>query len=212
VQNSRDLEVEERREVLEIQEECPPVTSTPLVMTATTMRAIAAESPIQREERVVRLERRGETRQFRFERRVRNPKRKRLVFEEPSHEPIPDEPPTKKMSWQWQAREPRVFKFIDDGTITSKINMHNAEIEPLVPKPSYVKRDLATEMVFNRTVARAESKGMKLNLSKTNMLIISQANSYEPVGYIQTEEGRLESSRKTVRILGFMFHACRRDC
>ena len=107
------------------------------------------------------------------------------------------------MGWRWVPRVPRLFKFIDDGTIVAKINMHNARVEWENNREIRIKRDLTTEQVFNRTIARAESKGMKVNLAKTAMLLISSANSYNPVGYIQTGGEQLKSKRDKIRILGF---------
>ena len=66
-----------------------------------------------------------------------------------------------------------------------------------------LKRDLAGERVFNLTIARAESKGMKVNIEKTAMLLISSALSYNPVGFMKTGEEELKSSREKIRVLGF---------
>jgi hypothetical protein len=106
------------------------------------------------------------------------------------------------MGWKWVARIPRLFKFIDDGTIVTKINMHNAEVDRGEVEKRR-KRDLATEQVFNRTIARAEGKGMKVNLEKTALLLMSSANSYEPQGYFLSKGEELCSSSDQIRILGF---------
>ena len=47
---------------------------------------------------------------------------------------------------------------------------------------------------------------MKANLEKTTLLVISDAVSYTPLAYIETQSpGRLESSSESIRILGFTF-------
>jgi hypothetical protein len=55
-------------------------------------------------------------------------------------------------------------------------------------------------------VQRAEEKGMKINVNKTSMLVISAANSFTPVCHIEAGDGSLIKSKpENVRILGFIF-------
>jgi hypothetical protein len=70
--------------------------------------------------------------------------------------------------------------------------------------PVHRKHDLQSQNVFRRTVARAEHKGMKVNIAKTQMLLVSSATSYEPRVFIETSDGTVvESTRERIRILGF---------
>ena len=72
--------------------------------------------------------------------------------------------------------------------------------------PVRIKRDYVTENIFKRTTERAVSRGMKVNVAKTAMIPISDANSYTPCIYIKDNEGNeIASTSKTVRILGFIF-------
>ena len=57
------------------------------------------------------------------------------------------------------------------------------------------------------TSSKAESKGMKVNSLKTNILTISDPLSYRPVAYIEGEQGELMESRPDgkLNVLGFTF-------
>jgi hypothetical protein len=67
----------------------------------------------------------------------------------PGETTIPPEPPTKTTNWQWQERDARVLKYVDDGTILSKVNMANwdkeSEVEGVRVRR---KRDQKTENIF----------------------------------------------------------------
>jgi hypothetical protein len=66
------------------------------------------------------------------------------------------------------------------------------------------KRDLATENVFRRTVARATQQGMQVNIGKTAMLTISAANTYKPEAYIIDQEGKkITGDSERVKLVGF---------
>ena len=119
---------------------------------------------------------------------------------------VPREAPTKKTNWQWKDKPPALFKFVDDGSILSKINMYNAEVGHEDGIVYHLKRDVMTENIFNRTKRRAEMKGMKINVGKTAMIVISSAISFDPRSYIRTGDGEtIESKSDPVRILGFTF-------
>jgi hypothetical protein len=100
------------------------------------------------------------------------------------------------------------MKFVDDGTIVSKVNMVNGVVE--VDGEGGVvwreKRDQQTENIFKRTIRRAESKGMKVNVNKTAMLAVSDSIAYRPRPYIQGTDGeRIQAGEEEVRVLGFIF-------
>jgi hypothetical protein len=148
----------------------------------------------------------GENVTFRLGANTRNVRRKRLRFDI-NEVTIPFEPPTKKTRWNWIQKVPAVFKFVDDGTIFAKVNMYHAEeMEDGEGRKVRMKRDVQTENIFGRTMRRAEEKGMKINVSKTAMLAISDSYSYTAKCFIETGRGeRLESKSDPVRILGFYF-------
>jgi hypothetical protein len=73
-------------------------------------------------------------------------------------------------------------------------------------KPIHEKRDFQTENVFNMVVQRAEEKGMKVNVNKTQMILISDAISFTPHAFIQPSNGgRVEASGGELKLLGYTF-------
>jgi len=152
------------------------------------------------------LRRVGES--FRFLPEARNVRR--LLNPVEGEVPVPPEPPTGNTNWRWQEKHARVLKYVDDGTILSKVNMANCDMilgeEEERGRPVRIKRDYITENIFKRTTERAMARGMKVNVQKTAMIAISDANTYTPRMYIQDLNGEEIASMNTeVRILGFMF-------
>jgi hypothetical protein len=145
---------------------------------------------------------------FTFTGKARNmPKRRRIDFASVELEAtLPYEPPTKKTKWQWRDKLPALFKFVDDGSLFSKVNMYNATTRLVDGVVYHEKRDIFTENIFNRSKSRAEDKGMKINVKKTAMIVISAAISFVPQCYIQTRDNELiRSGQSNVKILGFTF-------
>ena len=81
-----------------------------------------------------------------------------------------------------------------------KLNFETAE--KLGPD-SRVKQAAKSQNVFRAVVKRAKSMGMKVNTAKINLLVVSDALSYNPVAKIEDELGRAISSANTIKILGF---------
>ena len=178
-------------------------TSTPVAGPAPRSIGQATESPIAREARIeAALE--GEGSSFRFNHKARNVRARRLSFgAQPQMKVVPYEPPTKSVGWKWLEKLPAFFKFVDDGTLVTKINMAHAEV---IQGQKVVRRkhDIATQNIFQRTTSKAEGKGMKVNIEKTQMLVISGATSYEPCAFIEAQDGSvIESSRDRIKVLGF---------
>ena len=68
-----------------------------------------------------------------------------------------------------------------------------------------VLRALRSENLFNRITFIAESKGMRVNDSKTVLLCISDARTYEPVAYIVDRSGNRILPNERMKILGVNF-------
>ena len=122
---------------------------------------------------------RGGDGSFVFTDKARNVPERRRLFSE-LDVTVPNEPPTKATNWRWETKVPALFKFVDDGTILSKVILYNAVIKEESGKSIHEKRDILTENVFNRSKRRAESKGMKINVDKTSMLVLSASKSFDP--------------------------------
>ena len=130
---------------------------------------------------------------------VKNIPNKKIDFDPPT--------PTKAVGWKWRPKDPRVMKFIDDGMMCSKINMMTCQKTTSNGVTQHTKHDVQTQNVFRNTIMRGQRKGMKVNVSKTKLLLISTACSYSPPAYIETLEGeRLCSTRDEIKMLGFAFY------
>ena len=151
-------------------------------------------SPIQREERIeANKPKEGET--FWFKHTARNICARRWDFGVAEQKEVPTE------LRQWVGNGNR------KSLLSSKIDMVNAEVEEGEEnndRPTHRKHDIASQNIFQRTISRAQAKGMKVNNNKTQMLLVSGARSYDPVAFIETGDGNvLESSREKIKILGF---------
>ena len=79
--------------------------------------------------------------------------------------------------------------------------------QPAARLPTRRKPALPSQNAFRSTSANAVSKGMRVNHLKTNLLTISDAQSYVPVAFIEDGEGRVLESRPggALKVLGFTF-------
>ena len=105
---------------------------------------------------------------------------------------------------RWKARKPRKFKYVDDGLLLSKMNMDSADSTGLVDgMPLKSKLDIPSQNVFRRVVAKAESKGMVVNRSKTAILCMSDSLTYKVACRLQDNEGNVLHFGKSMKVLGF---------
>ena len=120
---------------------------------------------------------------------------------------VPPEPQTKRETWRWRKRKTRKYKFVDDGTFLTNLNVVNGYETSIVEGVEVrKKRDIQTQNIFRRTVSRAENQGMKVNIQKTAMLTISDSNSFTPEAYIEDEKGeRITGNSESIKIVGFHF-------
>ena len=105
---------------------------------------------------------------------------------------------------RWKDEDAPVLKFIDDGFIVDKINLDTATPETRGNVNYKIKHAKKTQNIFRHMTCSAENKGMKVNSTKTNMLLVSDKMSYTPEAYIEDEAGsRISSTNDSIRILGF---------
>ena len=109
----------------------------------------------------------------------------------------------KKTGLRWKAKDPRSLKYVDDNLMASKINMDSAMVIPGVTKIIKSKHDLRTQNIFRRVVAKAESRGMKVNKNKTQILCVSDALNYVASSYLVDADGTKIESGSKLKILGF---------
>ena len=93
------------------------------------------------------------------------------------------------------------LKFVDDGVNLSSINMRSAAL--LVEDGLFFKlvRDLRTERLLAHITTNAQKKGMVINCSKTGLMCISAASSFQ--ARVQAKVGEeTVSGSKSLKILG----------
>ena len=66
---------------------------------------------------------------------------------------------------------------------------------------------MISQNTFRRVLAKAEGRGMRVNIGKTAMLCVSDVVSFKADGYIEGEDGAIITSENTdsIKILGFHF-------
>lgn len=105
-------------------------------------------------------------------------------------------------------REPKLYKYVDDALQTDKVNMENSDRlrNPDRLVEVRTKHAVNTQNFFQRVTGRAEWKGLKVNTSKTKLLCISDALSYEASSYIELVDGSTVKSGErgdSMKLLGF---------
>ena len=65
------------------------------------------------------------------------------------------------------------------------------------------KHAVASQNAFRSVVLKAESMGMRVNTAKTQLLVVSDALSFEPRAHISDCNGKTITSGTTMKILGF---------
>ena len=141
---------------------------------------------------------------WRRNRRRRRNLQKKISYSDEGETTVPVELNKKKTGLCWTAKKPRSLKFVDDGMILAKINMDSAQIvDNLVGRPTKSKHNLQTQNVFRRIVSRAESRGMVVNKKKTNILCLSDVQTYTATCKIQDADGNFIKSGGEIKVLGF---------
>ena len=99
----------------------------------------------------------------------------------------------------WEAIKLSVLKYIDDNILFEKLCMDGLVIDEDGRK---VANAIRTQNLFKQIVRIAESMGMKVNASKTMMLCISDAKTYEARAYIKDGQNNLIESSTELKVLG----------
>jgi len=98
-----------------------------------------------------------------------------------------------------------VEKYVDDMTIIETVT---ADIPCVIDvsgnRPLHSFRPMKTQAVFDEIVERAESRGLKINDKKTQMLSISSAR-FDTEAWIRSKRGSAIKSSDSLKLLGFIF-------
>ena len=98
-----------------------------------------------------------------------------------------------------------VDKYVDDNLQEEKISMENATRLLTSNVETRLKHAVATQNVFRHIVRAAESRGMRVNAAKTNMLCVSDALNFRAQCFIEDREGTRITSAKKMKLLGWHF-------
>ena len=98
-----------------------------------------------------------------------------------------------------------LLKYVDDNSMASKVNFDTAIRLEVLGESHRVKHAVELQNVFRTVIRRAESKGMKVNTDKTNVICISDAQSYTPSAYVLDSDGVRIDSGNSLKIVGFHF-------
>ena len=97
--------------------------------------------------------------------------------------------------------ELKSYKFVDDGVNSNKVNMRQARL--LTEDGAFFKEivDIRTQNHLERVTARAEERGMLINASKTGLMLVSAATSFEARVRVQVGGETIKGSN-SLKILG----------
>ena len=95
----------------------------------------------------------------------------------------------------------KTYKYVDDQVNTSKINMRRARL--LLDGEEYFKEvtDNRTQDLLGHIAANAEAKGMAINASKTGLMLVSAASSFDARVKVQISDETVHG-QEHMRILG----------
>ena len=87
----------------------------------------------------------------------------------------------------------------------TKLNYETAVDRMGETRPAKTKHAMMAQNVFRTTVRRAQNMGMKVNTSKTNLLVIPDALTYDAEAFIEDADGEALWSGGGMKVLGFVF-------
>ena len=105
----------------------------------------------------------------------------------------------------WREKPISVRKFVDDNIQIQKVHMRKQLSYSIDNKTFKNPRVRKSERLFSHIARNARRKGLIVNSSKTNLLVISAAKSYEARAHFYDGRERVDST-KTMKVLGFLFN------
>ena len=106
----------------------------------------------------------------------------------------------------WKEKPHSVKKFVDDNLQIEKFNMQRvpsyAEEAKIFKNPRVVK----SEGMFKHIALNAQKKGLRVNASKTALLVVSSAKSYEAHAHLYDAENVHIDNTNEMKMLGFVFN------
>ena len=150
--------------------------------TAVPLYEVPEESPVRsRDDPYVLLSARNERR------RRRRAAARRIVYSSEEEVEVPQE--VSKKNAKWRDRKGATFKYVEDNLQVDRVCMETA-MEGFDNGVKYrEKHGIRCQNTFRRIIRRATARGMKVNASKTAMVCVSDAQSYQARSYIEDSEG-----------------------
>ena len=105
----------------------------------------------------------------------------------------------------WDPDPPTAFLYVDDTTLVDGARLDGAARHITTEKTVESFNDLRIGLDFDELSVRAKDIGMKINESKTQLLIISPPNGCDTVASFTTREGTLVNSVPKMKLVGFTF-------
>ena len=100
---------------------------------------------------------------------------------------------------------PAAYLYVDDTTLMDGVDMNGATRHITTEKTVETFDDLTLARDFEALSGRAEDIGMKINASKTQLLIVSPPNGCTTRASFRTGDGTAVSSVEVLRLVGFSF-------
>ena len=98
-----------------------------------------------------------------------------------------------------------VLKYVDDNITIEKLNYGRTPIIIVNGKPIKVRQAVPSQNAFRSITSRAGEKGMVVNTSKTQVIVISDSLNYTPKTFICDKDGEQIDCTDSIKILGFEF-------
>ena len=105
---------------------------------------------------------------------------------------------------EWQDRDLRVYKYVDDFLGIEKVCINNGQMTFSQNKTEVCIRAGKSENFYKTVEARSRTIGMSVNQNKTQMLCVSPSLHYNTKTYIQLGNNYIKG-QETLKILGFVF-------
>ena len=106
----------------------------------------------------------------------------------------------------WRNKPVSVWKFVDDNALSEKLWLKKGNLLEEDGVLFRNERAEKTEKMFKHIENDAKKQGLCVNSKKTNMIVISNATSYEPRAHIYAEHATRIDSGDSLKALGFIIN------
>ena len=101
--------------------------------------------------------------------------------------------------------KPGTFLYVDDTTLVDAVHTDQACIHISSASPTATFSGLKLEEDMKELNRRAEAINMKVNMKKTQLLVIAPPNGYQASAVLEQDNGESINSVETLKLVGFTF-------